>query len=110
MQELATLFAAAEQHGVDLYYEASVAGAIPLLRPLRESLAGDKVRRVLGIVTLLLIITAVILGLVGRKQLERVKGLEASPASIEKTKAVLSRKPIPTAPSTTATTTAPGTA
>ncbi len=46
----ATLHAAAEQHGVDLYYEASVAGAIPLLRPLRESLAGDKVRRVLGIV------------------------------------------------------------
>ena len=46
----ATLHAAAAQHGVDLYYEASVAGAIPLLRPLRESLAGDKVRRVLGIV------------------------------------------------------------
>jgi homoserine dehydrogenase len=46
----ATLHAAAEEHGVDLYYEASVAGAIPLLRPLRESLAGDKVRRVLGIV------------------------------------------------------------
>ena len=46
-----TLHAAAEKHGVDLYYEASVAGAIPLLRPLRESLAGDKVRRVLGIVT-----------------------------------------------------------
>mgnify|MGYP001168467186 FL=1 len=46
----ATLFAAAEEHGVDLYYEASVAGAIPLLRPLRDSLAGDKVRRVLGIV------------------------------------------------------------
>jgi homoserine dehydrogenase len=46
----ATLHAAAEKHGVDLYYEASVAGAIPLLRPLRESLAGDKVRRVLGIV------------------------------------------------------------
>ena len=37
-------------HGVDLYYEAAVAGAIPLLRPLRESLAGDDVRRVLGIV------------------------------------------------------------
>ena len=34
----------------DLYYEAAVAGAIPLLRPLRESLAGDKVSRVLGIV------------------------------------------------------------
>jgi homoserine dehydrogenase len=44
------LHAAAEKHGVDLHYEASVAGAIPLLRPLRESLAGDKVRRVLGIV------------------------------------------------------------
>ncbi len=46
----ATLFAAAAKNNVDLYYEASVAGAIPLLRPLRESLAGDKVRRVLGIV------------------------------------------------------------
>ena len=45
-----TLFAAAEKYGVDLYYEAAVAGAIPLLRPLRESLAGDRVRRVLGIV------------------------------------------------------------
>ena len=46
----ATLYAAAEKHGVDLYYEAAVAGAIPLLRPLRESLAGDVVHRVLGIV------------------------------------------------------------
>lgn len=46
----ATLYAAAAQHGVDLYFEASVAGAIPLLRPLRESLAGDQVRKVLGIV------------------------------------------------------------
>ena len=46
----ATLHAAAEKHGVDLYYEASVGGAIPLLRPLRESLAGDRVRRLLGIV------------------------------------------------------------
>ena len=45
-----TLFEAAEKHAVDLYYEAAVAGAIPLLRPLRESLAGDRVRRVLGIV------------------------------------------------------------
>lgn len=40
----------AEEKGVDLYYEAAVAGAIPLLRPLRESLAGDKVVRLLGIV------------------------------------------------------------
>src|SRR3954452_3431096 len=46
----ATLFEAADKHGRDLYYEAAVAGAIPLLRPLRESLAGDRVRRVLGIV------------------------------------------------------------
>jgi homoserine dehydrogenase len=46
----ATLFAAAEKAQRDLYFEASVAGAIPILRPLRESLAGDKVRRVLGIV------------------------------------------------------------
>ena len=45
-----TLYAAAERAGADLYYEAAVAGAIPILRPLRESLAGDKVTRVLGIV------------------------------------------------------------
>jgi homoserine dehydrogenase len=44
------LHAAAAKHGVDLYYEAAVAGAIPLLRPLRESLAGDQIRRVVGIV------------------------------------------------------------
>jgi len=41
--------AAAAAH-VDLYYEAAVAGAIPLLRPLRESLAGDRINRVTGIV------------------------------------------------------------
>ncbi|KRV49478.1 homoserine dehydrogenase [Wenjunlia vitaminophila] len=46
----AALHAAAVKHGVDLYYEAAVAGAIPLIRPLRESLAGDTVNRVLGIV------------------------------------------------------------
>ena len=46
----ATLFAAAEKADRDIYYEASVAGAIPILRPLRESLAGDRVTRVLGIV------------------------------------------------------------
>ena len=45
-----TLFAAADKAGRDLYYEAAVAGAIPILRPLRESLAGDQVTRVLGIV------------------------------------------------------------
>ena len=44
------LFAIAADAGVDLLFEASVAGGIPLLRPLRESLAGDRIRRVLGIV------------------------------------------------------------
>ncbi|HET9973643.1 MAG TPA: homoserine dehydrogenase [Streptosporangiaceae bacterium] len=44
------IYEAAREYGADLYYEASVAGAIPLLRPLRESLAGDTVHRVLGIV------------------------------------------------------------
>lgn len=46
----ATLYAAAAECGVDLYFEASVAGAIPLLRPLRESLAGDRVVSIMGIV------------------------------------------------------------
>ena len=46
----AELFAAADENGVDLYYEAAVAGAIPILRPLRESLVGDHVLRVMGIV------------------------------------------------------------
>lgn len=45
-----TLYEAAARAGRDLYYEAAVAGAIPILRPLRESLAGDQVTRVLGIV------------------------------------------------------------
>ncbi|MCX4234457.1 MULTISPECIES: homoserine dehydrogenase [Streptomyces] len=49
-QDGAALHAAADDHDADLYYEAAVAGAIPLIRPLRESLAGDKVNRVLGIV------------------------------------------------------------
>ncbi|MFD5164312.1 homoserine dehydrogenase [Streptomyces hawaiiensis] len=49
-QDGAALHAVAEQHGKDLYYEAAVAGAIPLIRPLRESLAGDKINRVMGIV------------------------------------------------------------
>jgi homoserine dehydrogenase len=46
----AVLHRTAQEAGADLYYEAAVAGAIPLLRPLRESLAGDDVHRVLGIV------------------------------------------------------------
>jgi homoserine dehydrogenase len=44
------LFEAADSASADLYFEAAVAGAIPLLRPLRESLAGDRITRVMGIV------------------------------------------------------------
>lgn len=40
----------AQQLGAQLYYEAAVGGAIPIIRPLRESLAGDKINRVMGIV------------------------------------------------------------
>jgi homoserine dehydrogenase len=46
----AELEEAATASGVDLAYEAAVAGGIPLIRPLRESLAGDRVTRMLGIV------------------------------------------------------------
>ncbi len=44
------LFEAAEVAGVDLLFEASVGGGIPIMRPLRESLAGERIRRVMGIV------------------------------------------------------------
>ena len=46
----AELFEAADKNGVDLYYEAAVGGAIPILRPLRESIVGDHVHRIMGIV------------------------------------------------------------
>ena len=46
----AELFDAADKNGVDLYYEAAVGGAIPILRPMRESIVGDHVHRVMGIV------------------------------------------------------------
>jgi homoserine dehydrogenase len=46
----AELFAAAEGAGVDLLFEAAVAGGIPFIRPLRESLAGERIDRILGIV------------------------------------------------------------
>ncbi len=46
----AELYEAADAANADLYYEAAVAGAIPLVRPVRESLAGDRVTRILGIV------------------------------------------------------------
>lgn len=45
-----TLFAAAEAAGTDLYFEAAVAGAIPIIRPLQESLVGDEITSVIGIV------------------------------------------------------------
>ena len=44
------LTALAQQFGAQLYYEAAVGGAIPIIRPLRASLAGDKIKRVMGIV------------------------------------------------------------
>jgi homoserine dehydrogenase len=44
------LFATAERENVDLLFEAAVAGGIPLVRVLRESLRGEPIRRVLGIV------------------------------------------------------------
>jgi homoserine dehydrogenase len=44
------LYEAADEAGADLYFEAAVAGAIPLIRPLRESLAGDRITRIMGIV------------------------------------------------------------
>jgi homoserine dehydrogenase len=44
------LFDAAAEKGVDIYFEAAVAGGIPLIRPLRESLAGERIRKVMGIV------------------------------------------------------------
>ena len=44
------LFNAADEAKVDLYYEAAVAGAIPIIRSMRESLAGDQITRVMGIV------------------------------------------------------------
>ncbi|WP_375426494.1 homoserine dehydrogenase [uncultured Friedmanniella sp.] len=46
----ATLYAAAERAQADLYFEAAVAGAIPIIRPLRESLVGDEITAVTGIV------------------------------------------------------------
>ena len=46
----AELYEAAEAAGVDLLFEAAVAGAIPIMRPLRESLAGEPITRVMGIV------------------------------------------------------------
>ncbi len=49
-QDGAALFEAAERGAADLYFEAAVAGAIPIIRPLRESLVGDEITSVIGIV------------------------------------------------------------
>jgi homoserine dehydrogenase len=46
----AELFRAADDNGVDLFFEAAVAGGIPLVRPLKESLAGEVIKRIIGIV------------------------------------------------------------
>lgn len=44
------IFDAADQVGAQVYYEAAAAGAIPIIRPLRDSLAGDRIQRIMGIV------------------------------------------------------------
>ena len=44
------LFSQAEESGVDLSFEAAVAGGVPIIKPLKESLAGERIRRVMGIV------------------------------------------------------------
>ncbi|NLP83788.1 homoserine dehydrogenase [Microbacterium sp. CFH 90308] len=44
------IFDAADQVGAEVYYEAAAAGAIPIIRPLRDSLAGDRVQRIMAIV------------------------------------------------------------
>ncbi|AIC92438.1 homoserine dehydrogenase [Bifidobacterium coryneforme] len=44
------LYRAAQDHGVDIYFEAAVGGAIPIVRPLRESLVGDRITSLVGIV------------------------------------------------------------
>ncbi|WP_420175347.1 homoserine dehydrogenase [Luteococcus sp. OSA5] len=49
-QDGEALFSASERKGTDLYFEAAVAGAIPIVRPLRESLVGDEITTVMGIV------------------------------------------------------------
>jgi homoserine dehydrogenase len=49
-RQLPELSALADTAGVQLSYEAAVAGAIPILRPIRDSLSGDRVTKVMGIV------------------------------------------------------------
>jgi homoserine dehydrogenase len=44
------LFAAAQRSGANLYYEASVAGGIPIIKVLREALIGNRITRIYGIV------------------------------------------------------------
>ena len=44
------LFQAAGENGCDLFFEASVAGGIPIIRPLKECLAANRIRQVIGIV------------------------------------------------------------
>lgn len=44
------LFGAAEASGADFAFEAAVAGGIPIIKPLKESLAGERIRRVMGII------------------------------------------------------------
>lgn len=49
-QDGPALFEEADRNNAELSFEAAVAGAIPIIRPIRESLSGDRITRVLGIV------------------------------------------------------------
>lgn len=44
------LFQAAGENGCDVFFEASVAGGIPIIRPLKECLAANRIRQVIGII------------------------------------------------------------
>jgi len=43
------LMDAADENGVDLYFEAAVGGGIPIIRPMKESLSGERLKRITGI-------------------------------------------------------------
>lgn len=83
----ALLHETARQHQVTLSYEASVGGGIPVLKPLRECLAGDQIKEIMGIIngTTNFILTKMIAeGLsyeVALKEAQRLGFAEANPTS-----------------------------
>ncbi len=48
-QEGEELYRIAEENGVDLFFEASVGGGIPIIRPMKESLTGNRIEKIYGI-------------------------------------------------------------